>query len=55
MRNRELIYKKLEATGRLDELRKVRPARNWSKDRGKGVRRLTHAEMVATEQENENE
>ena len=50
-----LIYKRLESLGRLDDLRKVRPARNWSKDRGKGVRRLTHAEMVATEQENENE
>ena len=50
-----LIYKRLESLGRLDDLRKVRPARNWSTDRGKGVRRLTHAEMVATEQENENE
>ena len=48
-----LIYKRLESLGRLDDLRKVRPARNWSTDRGKGVRRLTHAEMVATEQENE--
>ena len=41
-----LIYQRLEATGRLDELRQPRPARDWSKDRGKGVRRLTHAELT---------
>jgi ferredoxin len=47
-----LIYKRLESLGRLDDLRKLRPAKDWSKDRGKGVRRLTHAEMTAIEQEN---
>ena len=41
-----LIYKRLQELGRLDDLRKVRPARQWSKDRGKGVRRLTHEEMT---------
>ena len=46
-----LIYKRLEALGRLDDLRVIRPPRDWSKDRGKGVRRLTHAEMEAIDQE----
>ncbi len=46
-----LIYKRLESLGRLDELAKPRPPRSWSKDRGKGVRRLTHTEMMASEQE----
>ena len=41
-----LIYKKLKDTGRLAELRKLRPPRNWSKDRGRGVRRLTHRELT---------
>lgn len=41
-----LIYKRLKEKGRLEELRKMRPPRCWSKDRGKGVRRLTHAEMM---------
>jgi ferredoxin len=44
-----LIYKRLQETARLDELRKLRPPRKWSKDRGRGVRRLTHAEMVDEE------
>ena len=50
-----LIYKRLKETGRLDELRKMRPARNWKLDRGDGVRRLTHAEMAAIEDESESE
>jgi ferredoxin len=41
-----LIYKKLKDAGRLDELRRMRPPRNWSKDRSKGVRRLTHKELT---------
>jgi ferredoxin len=41
-----LIYERLKARGKLDELRKMRPARDWRKDRGAGVRRLTHQEMV---------
>ncbi|MBN1554508.1 MAG: methylenetetrahydrofolate reductase C-terminal domain-containing protein [Phycisphaerae bacterium] len=45
------IYQRLESLGRLDELRKLRPPKDWSKDRGKGVRRLTHTEMVAVEEE----
>jgi len=48
-----LIYKRLEALGRLDELRVIRPPRDWSKDRGRGVRRLTHAEMEAIDQESQ--
>lgn len=50
-----MIYKKLESLGRLDDLRKLRPAKDWSKDRGKGVRRLSCAEMSALEEENANE
>ena len=41
-----LVYKRLKDLGRLDELRKPRPARDWSKDRGRGVRRLTHEELA---------
>lgn len=40
-----LIYQRLKDAGRLDQLRQMRPPRNWSKDRGKGVRRLTVQEM----------
>jgi len=46
----QLIYDRLEALGRLDEMRTVRPPRDWSKDRGRGVRRLTHEEMLAEEE-----
>jgi len=45
-----LIYKRLAETGRLDEYRKIRPPRDWRKDRGSGVRRLTHQEMVQIEE-----
>lgn len=45
-----LIYRKLKDAGRLEELRKMRPPRNWKLDRGDGVRRLTHAEMAAIEE-----
>ena len=45
-----LIYKRLEALGRLDELRTCRPPRDWSKDRSGGARRLTHAEMAVEEE-----
>ncbi len=41
-----LIYNRLKETGRLDELGKIRPPRDWSKDRGGGVRRLTHEELA---------
>jgi len=41
-----LIYHRLKDLGRLEELRKMRPARQWSKDRGKGVRRLSREEMA---------
>jgi len=44
-----LIYKKLQETGRLDELRKLRPPRNWRKDRSDGVRRLVLKDMVEEE------
>jgi ferredoxin len=47
-----LIFKRLQETGRLDEYRKVRPPKSWSKDRnGKGVRRLTHKELAQLEEE----
>jgi ferredoxin len=46
-----LIYKRLKDLGRLDELRAMRPPRDYRKDRGAGVRRLTHQEMVALEEE----
>ena len=40
-----LIYKKLKDSGRLQELRKMRPPRNWRLDRSGGLRRLKHEEM----------
>lgn len=43
------IYQRLESLGRLDDLRKLRDPKDWSKDRGKGVRRLTHNEMAGLE------
>ena len=46
-----LIYKRLKELGRLDELRKIRPPRDWSKDRSGGVRRLSHEEMAEIGQE----
>ncbi len=47
-----LIFKKLQATGRLDEYRKLRPPKKWSLDRcGKGVRRLTHKELLQIEED----
>ena len=44
-----LIYERLKKLGRLDELRKLRPARDWRTDRGAGVRRLVLREMVEEE------
>jgi ferredoxin len=41
-----LIYKRLAERGQLDEYRKMRPLRDWRKDRGGGVRRLSHQEMT---------
>ena len=46
-----LIYTRLKDLHRLDELRKMRPARQWSKDRGKGVRRLSREEMAQVSEE----
>jgi ferredoxin len=46
-----LIYKRLKELGRLEELSKMRPARDWSLDRSRGVRRLTHAELAQQEEE----
>ncbi len=48
-----LVFNRLKDTHRLDELRKLRPARDWSKDRGKGVRRLTHAELAEIGEESD--
>ncbi|MCL2700355.1 MAG: methylenetetrahydrofolate reductase C-terminal domain-containing protein [Phycisphaerae bacterium] len=46
-----LIFKKLQAAGKLELYTKVRPAKKWSKDRnGKGARRLTHKELMETEE-----
>ena len=45
-----LIYKRLKETGRLDEYRRIRPPRDWSKDRGGGVRRLSHQELAQIEE-----
>ncbi|MCD6365585.1 MAG: methylenetetrahydrofolate reductase C-terminal domain-containing protein [Planctomycetes bacterium] len=46
-----LIYKRLKELGRLDEYRKLRPARDHRKDRGGGVRRLILSEMTEEEEE----
>jgi len=46
-----LIYKRLKELGRLDDLRTRRSPRDYRKDRGAGVRRLTHPEMAALEEE----
>jgi ferredoxin len=46
-----LIYNRLKTLGRLDELKKLRAPRDWRKDRGAGVRRLTHQELVKLEEE----
>ena len=46
-----LIYNRLKELGRLDELRKARPPRDHRKDRGRGVRRLIHQEMLELEEE----
>ena len=44
-----LIYERLKKAGRLDELRKLRSAKDWRTDRGAGVRRLVLREMVEEE------
>ena len=46
-----LIYKRLKDLGQLDNLRTIRPAKDWRKDRGSGVRRLVHQEMTALEED----
>lgn len=45
-----LIFKRLESLGRLDEMKKVRAIPDHRKDRGQGVRRLTHQEMLQQEE-----
>jgi len=44
-----LIYERAKAAGRLEELRKLQPPRNWAKDRGSGARRLVHKELTSQE------
>ncbi len=44
-----LIYERLKARGQLDRLRQMRGAKDWSKDRGAGVRRLVLRDMVEEE------
>ncbi len=46
-----LIYERLRESGRLDELRKMRQPRDWSRDRSSGARRLTHEEMTELQEE----
>ncbi len=46
-----VIYKRLAETGRLEELRKMRAPRDWRKDRGAGVRRLSHQELAEVKEE----
>jgi len=46
-----LIYQRLRDLGRLDEYRKIRLPRDHRKDRGQGVRRLTHAELAELKEE----
>ena len=49
------IYERLKARGQLDTLRPLRPVTDWRKERGAGVRRLTHAEMADLEDDTEGE
>ncbi len=44
-----LIYERLKARGQLDKLRTMRGPKDWSKDRGAGVRRLVLKDMVEEE------
>lgn len=46
-----LIYQRLRELGKLDEYRKIRPARDWRKDRGSGVRRLSRQELSQIDEE----
>ncbi len=46
-----LIYKRLKELGQLGKYRELRSPRDWRKDRSSGVRRLTHAEMAALDEE----
>jgi ferredoxin len=46
-----LIYKRLAEKSKLDEFRRIQPARDWRKEHGAGVRRLVLKEMVEEESE----
>ena len=46
-----LIYKRLTEKSKLDEFRRIQPARDWRKEHGAGVRRLVLKEMVEEESE----
>jgi len=50
-----LIYERLKGLGRLDQLRTLRPPKQWRKDRGGGARRLTHKELIEMEEETDSE
>jgi ferredoxin len=41
-----LIYQKLKAAGRLDELLAIRPPPDWAKDRSGGLRRMSVEELA---------
>jgi ferredoxin len=47
----ELIYKRLKESGNLEELAKIREPRDWRKERGAGVRRMTVEQMIEQEQD----
>lgn len=44
-----LIYKRLTEKGKVDIFHKIQPARDWRKEHGAGVRRLTVKEMAEEE------
>jgi ferredoxin len=46
-----LIFKRLKELGRLEDYRKVRSPKDWRKDRGAGVRRLSHQELSQVQEE----
>lgn len=49
----QVIYDRLKDIGQLDNLKKLRPARNHRSDRGQGVRRMVLSELVEEEATNE--
>ena len=48
------IFDRLKGLDRMDDIKKIRPARDHKKDRGQGVRRMVLSELVAEEEEADN-